>query len=202
MEILVSDDHELIRDGIAILLNKLCSGATILEATTGDEAIAIATSHPGLDLAVIDLSLPGISGLPMVTRLCQLQPETPILVLSASADRALVLKTIECGASGFVYKSLGTTVLEEALRMVLAGGVFMPPLTGSEEGNLPNVTPRQRQILELLAQGKSNKEIANKLHISSNTIKNHLAKLYEQFSVSNRTQAVMKAQELTSNPLL
>ena len=82
--------------------------------------------------------------------------------------------------------------------MVLAGGVFIPPLVEGEDTELAGITPRQRQILELLAQGKSNKEMANTLHISANTIKNHLAKLYDQFSVSNRTQAVMKAQELTS----
>lgn len=198
MQILVSDDHELIRDGISILLNKLLDHPTILLAETGDEAIHIATTHRDLDLAVIDLSLPGLNGLPMVSRMCHLLPETPVLILSASAERSVVLKTIECGASGFVYKSLGTTVLEEAVQMVLAGGVFMPPLAESEDPECPGITPRQRQILELLAQGKSNKEMANTLHISANTVKNHLAKLYEQFSVSNRTQAVMKAQELTS----
>ncbi|PPI81524.1 DNA-binding response regulator [Marinobacter flavimaris] len=198
VRILVSDDHELIRDGISILLKKLLDNPTVLEAETGDEAISIAEDHRDLDLAVIDLSLPGVNGLPMVSKLCQLLPETPILILSASADRNLVLKTIESGASGFVYKSLGTTVLEDALQMVLAGGVFIPPLVEDEDTELTGITPRQRQILELLAQGKSNKEMANTLHISANTIKNHLAKLYDQFSVSNRTQAVMKAQELTS----
>ncbi|WP_168215621.1 response regulator transcription factor [Marinobacter confluentis] len=198
MKILVSDDHELIRDGVAALLGRLEPGADILLATTGDEAIAIASEHQDLDLAVIDLSLPGTSGLPMVSKLCELLADAPVLVLSASADRHLILKTIECGASGFVYKALGTRVLEHALQMVLAGGVFMPPLRENEDQALSAVTPRQRQILELLAQGKSNKEIANTLHISANTIKNHLAKLYEHFRVSNRTQAVMKAQELVS----
>lgn len=198
MKILVSDDHELIRDGVAALMGRLDPGADIFQATTGDEAIAMASEHQDLDLAVIDLSLPGTSGLPMVSQLCELLADTPVLVLSASADRHLILKTIECGASGFVYKALGTAVLADALRMVLAGGVFMPPFRESEEPALSAVTPRQRQILELLAQGKSNKEIANTLHISANTIKNHLAKLYEHFRVSNRTQAVMKAQELVS----
>ncbi|MBE0485477.1 response regulator transcription factor [Marinobacter sp.] len=199
MKILVSDDHELIRDGVTALLERLEPGADIFQATTGDEAIATAAEHQDLDLAVIDLSLPGTSGLPMVSRLCELLADTPVLVLSASADRHLVLKTIECGASGFIYKALGNAALEEALRMVLAGGVFMPPVRESEDDALSTVTPRQRQILELLAQGKSNKEIANTLHISANTIKNHLAKLYEHFRVSNRTQAVMKAQEMISD---
>jgi DNA-binding NarL/FixJ family response regulator len=199
LKILVSDDHELIRDGVTTLLGKLEPGANIFQATTGDEAIAIASEHQDLDLAVVDLSLPGTSGLTMVSRICELLADTPVLVLSASADSHLILKSIESGASGFVYKALGTAVLEEALRMVLAGGVFMPPLRESEGQSLSAVTARQRQILELLAKGKSNKEIANTLHVSANTIKNHLAKLYEHFSVSNRTQAVMKAQELMSD---
>jgi DNA-binding NarL/FixJ family response regulator len=199
VKILVSDDHELIRDGVSTLLRKLEIDADVVEAKTGDEAIAIAAKNPNLGLAVVDLSLPGTNGLPMVARLCELLPETPVLVLSASADRHLILRTIECGAAGFVYKALGTTVLAEALRMVMAGGIFMPPIRETEQHGLSAVTPRQRQILELLAQGKSNKEIANTLHISANTIKNHLAKLYEHFSVSNRTQAVMRAQELMSD---
>jgi len=196
MRILVADDHELIREGISILMHNLSDNAEINEATTGDEAIAIASDSSEFDLAVIDLSLPGLSGLPMVAKLCELLPDTPVVILSACEDRYQVLKAIECGASGFVYKSLGKTVLEEALLMVLAGGVFMPPLTDSTD--IPHITARQRQVLELLVEGKSNKEIANRLHISTNTIKNHLAKLYDQLSVSNRTQAVMKARKLVS----
>lgn len=201
LQILVSDDHELIRDGLSILMHKLSSDADVLEATTGDEAIAIAENHPGLELAIIDLSLPGLNGLPMVARLCELLPDTPIVILSATVDRQHVLKAIECGASGFVYKSLGKSVLEEAILLVLAGGVFMPPIDHGKEDDTPTVTSRQREILELLAKGKSNKEIANYLHISVNTIKNHLSKLYDQFSVSNRTQAVMKARELLAMDL-
>lgn len=201
MQILVSDDHELIRDGIAILMHKLSREAEVLEATTGDEAIAIAESHPGLELAIIDLSMPGPNGLPLVKRLCELLPDTPVVILSATADRQHVLKSIDCGASGFVYKSLGKTVLEEAILMVLAGGVFIPPMDSRSAEEAPPVTSRQREILELLAKGQSNKEIANKLHISVNTIKNHLSKLYDQFSVSNRTQAVMKARELLAMEL-
>lgn len=201
LQVLVSDDHELIRNGISVLINKLSDDADVLEATTGDEAVTIARSHPGLELAIVDLSLPGLSGLPMVATLCELLPDTPVVILSATVDRQHVLKAIECGASGFVYKSLGNAILEEAILMVLAGGVFMPPLNPDAHGDIPPVTSRQRQILELLAKGKSNKEIANSLHISVNTIKNHLAKLYDQFSVSNRTQAVMKARELlTTSP--
>eukprot|EP00163_Fabomonas_tropica_P030790 TRINITY_DN7110_c0_g3_i1.p1 TRINITY_DN7110_c0_g3~~TRINITY_DN7110_c0_g3_i1.p1 ORF type:complete len:218 (+),score=34.48 TRINITY_DN7110_c0_g3_i1:103-756(+) len=216
-------------------MHKLSQEAEVLEATTGDEAIAIAQSHPGLELAIIDLSMPGPNGLPLVKKLCELLPDTPVVILSATADRQHVLKSIDCGASGFVYKSLGKTVLEEAILMVLAGGVFIPPMDScsAEEApsvtsrqreilellakgqsnkeispmdscsaeEAPSVTSRQREILELLAKGQSNKEIANKLHISVNTIKNHLSKLYDQFSVSNRTQAVMKARELLAMEL-
>eukprot|EP00003_Mantamonas_plastica_P026819 TRINITY_DN5607_c0_g6_i1.p3 TRINITY_DN5607_c0_g6~~TRINITY_DN5607_c0_g6_i1.p3 ORF type:complete len:184 (+),score=37.13 TRINITY_DN5607_c0_g6_i1:1293-1844(+) len=182
-------------------MHKLSQEAEVLEATTGDEAIAIAQSHPGLELAIIDLSMPGPNGLPLVKKLCELLPDTPVVILSATADRQHVLKSIDCGASGFVYKSLGKTVLEEAILMVLAGGVFIPPMDSCSAEEAPSVTSRQREILELLAKGQSNKEIANKLHISVNTIKNHLSKLYDQFSVSNRTQAVMKARELLAMEL-
>lgn len=199
MRVLISDDYELIRDGVAVLVNRLADDIEIIEATTTFEAIACATDNPAFELAIIGLSLPGSDSLPLVVRMCGLLPETTVIFVSASEDRECALKALESGASGFVYKSQTTALLEEALMKALPGKVLILPGNRDPEPAVLRATPRQCEILALLAKGKSNKEIARILAVSAHTIKNHLAKLYLRLGVSNRTQAVMKAGEVISS---
>ncbi|MDI9245144.1 response regulator transcription factor [Marinobacter sp. CHS3-4] len=200
MRILISDNYELIRDGLTVLVNKLANDIEVVTAATDHEAIACARANPAFELAIIGLSLPGSDSLPLVSVMCGLLPETALVFVSASEDQQCVLKTIASGASGFVYKSQKTALLKKALLMAMKGKVFIPPLDpDSEPATLRTITPRQSEVLALLARGKSNKEIAKLLDVSAHTIKNHLSKLYKRLNVLNRTQAVMKASEILAN---
>jgi len=181
---------------MAVLVNRLAEKIEIIEATTNFEAIACATDNPAFELAIIGLSLPASDSLPLVARMCGLLPGTAVIFVSASEDHECALKALESGASGFVYKSQTTALLEQALLTALDGKVLIPPGSRGPEPAALRATPRQCEILALLATGKSNKEIANLLDVSAHTIKNHLAKLYRRLGVSNRTQAVMKAGEV------
>lgn len=182
---------------MATLVNRLADDIDIIQATTYDEAIVLATEHPTLELAIVGLSLPESDSLPLVVTLCGLLPQTPVIFVSSSENPETALKAIECGASGFVYKSQKVALLREAVLLAMNGKLLTQPLA---QGSVPEAllaTPRQRDILNLLAKGKSNKEIARILGVSTHTIKNHLSKIYKRWGLNNRTQAVMKASEVT-----
>ena len=202
MDILVADDHGLVRDGLKPFLRELDSGVSIHEAATLDEALAKAAACASLGLIVLDLNMPGMDGLAGLERLHALYPETPIVILSGHVSRADVMAAVRAGAVGYIPKTVGGSSMVNALRLVLSGETYVPAMVFTEPETvqpqqvplgaqpLATLSPREREILEHLVSGSTNKEIARKLELQEITIKIHLRNVYRKIGAVNRAQAV------------
>lgn len=210
MKIILADDHALFREGARHLLQQLGEeGIEVLEAATCQEAIAYADQHEDIDLALLDLHMPGVVGVECVVHFQAAHPDVPVVVLSGSESRPNVQAVLDVGALGYIPKSSSSQVMLSAIRLVLSGGIYLPPLVMDQElatteamappSTQRGVTPcclteRQMDVLKLLAAGKPNKLIARELGLGEGTIKVHLAGIFRTLEVSNRTEAVMEAQ--------
>jgi DNA-binding NarL/FixJ family response regulator len=202
MRILLADDHALFRSGLSLVLQQLKPDVSVIEAANLQEALAQA--GPGLDLALLDLNMPGMDGAAGVIRFREQATDVPVVVVSASEDAADIEQLLDAGAVGYIPKSSSSQVMLSALSLVLAGGVYVPtqvlrralPHAGpsSKPGAGALLTDRQLDVLRLLVQGKPNKVIARELCLSEGTVKIHLASLYRVLNAANRTEAVMAAQ--------
>jgi DNA-binding NarL/FixJ family response regulator len=202
MNILVVDDHPLYRSGVAYTLQTTGMDVTVVECAALDAAFQRLDDGLQADLLILDLQMPGYSGLDSVRAVRSRRPELPVLVLSGNEDPAVVHECIELGAFGFLSKSAGSDQFHAALTRVLAGGVYLPPASLSVAaparraqqdawGRLgARLTERQRQVLLGIVQGKPNKAIARDLGLSDTTVKSHVAHILEALVVSNRTEAV------------
>lgn len=205
MNILLVDDHALFRGGLKSLLKELGAGLVLDEAGNCSQALQQAAGRR-YDLILLDLNMPGLNRLDALAALRDAAPDAPVVVLSGETEPNLVRATIERGAMGFIPKSATPEVLIEALRLVLAHGVYLPlevlesmnaaapaagpPGDASGAGSLPGLTPRQRDVLRYVIQGKPNKVIARELDIAESTVKVHLSSVLRAFGVRNRTEAV------------
>jgi DNA-binding NarL/FixJ family response regulator len=212
MQILLIDDHALFRSGLKFLLSDLDEGLVFAEAATLKEAEK--TSQQQFDLILLDWNLPGHKGETTLARVRELFNEATIVILSGEEDPALVRKAVDLGASGFIPKSSLPVVMVSALRLVLAGGIYLPaellfqnqtPRFASQNGSPPTFNPlsflseRQQQALMLAVKGKSNKEISRELEVSEGTVKQHLSTAFRLLNVNNRTEAVYAVAELERN---
>lgn len=209
VKILVVDDHTLFREGLKFLLRGLDAALEVEEAGTCDQALALA-AHGGHELVLLDLRLPGRNGLDALAALREGAPGVPIVVLSGEDDPQVIRAAIEAGAMGFIPKSSTSAVLVQALRLVLANGVYLPaaalessydaPPAAAEppaaEAVLAGITPRQLDVLRFVIQGKTNKMIGRELGISDGTVKQHLSAVLRALDVRNRTEAVYAAAKL------
>jgi len=198
MDILIVDDHALVRDGLSQVLNALDAAVNVYQAASVEAALAQVEDGPAFDLVLVDLALPDGDGLDLVAVLADRSPRVPVVVLSGSADAAASEQALAAGAMGFIPKSSPTAILVQALKLILAGGVYAPPASrlidaARADGNA-GLTSRQQAILEQLAAGRANKQIAHDLGISEATVKAHVSAIFRAFGVSNRTQAVRAAQ--------
>lgn len=211
MKILIVDDHQLIREGLRPVLKQLApppETAEVLEAADFEAALGLAQDHPDLDLVLLDLNLPGASGFDGLERLQQRFPAVPVVVVSGEDDPALVRGALDHGALGFIPKSSSSAVILGAIRLVLAGGTYLPreimaapraapsPAPGRDGLNGLDLTPRQAEVLRLLLAGKSNKLICRELDLAEGTVKNHLAAIFRALNVSTRVEAVVAAGRL------
>lgn len=203
MKAILADDHALFRDGFALLLKQqLEPDVTVLEAASLPEAWQQAEQHADADLVLLDISMPGMEGVESVQGLLKRFPGIPVVILSATESRPLVEALLEIGIAGFIPKSSSSQVMVSALRLVLSGGIYIPPqLLGSgdivPDGSLlSRLTERQRDVLLLLAEGKSNKQISRDLDLSEGTVKAHLNTIYRMLDVANRTEAALLARRL------
>ena len=203
VKLIVVDDHELVREAVQHVLARLEAATTVVTAPSCDTGFALADAHPDADLVLLDLNLPGLSGIAALRAWRTRYPALPVVVVSANQDRQTVLAALSSGAAGFVPKSATNDVLLAAVRMVLAGGKYFPPeaiAAGSPPGGrrppIPLLTPRQLDVLRLLAQGKSNKVICRELGISERTVKVHLTDMFRVLGVQTRTQAALAAARL------
>lgn len=205
MKCLIADDHQMVRLALKVALEPLGADATFVEAANAEEAIAAAGAHDDIDLVLIDVSMPGMGGLEGVKRLRAAHPALPVVVCTALEDGTLVKELLGLGVAGFLPKSDSTQVILEAVRLVLAGGTYVPPRLLAAASAPPSaaaialdsLTPRQRDVLRLLAQGKPNKVIARELDISEATVKVHLLSVFRALGARNRTEAVVIAQRAT-----
>lgn len=206
---LVADDDEFFRSAANSILSTKLGFTTVVEANSFDEAVDQLASYEGaepISLALFDLTMPGISNPSNLYTVREGMPKVTVVVVSASEKRSDILTSLAAGVHGYVPKGLGIRELERALRLILAGQVYVPvKLTevGAAPDNiekdwaepaerkrqLPDLTPRQHDVLELIVNGKSNKEIARVLSLSEGTVKMHIAALLRNLGVSNRTAA-------------
>jgi DNA-binding NarL/FixJ family response regulator len=201
MKILICDDHALFREGLELVLAQLEPGARLESVADAETALARVAATPDLDLVLLDLALPGLSGLDALEALRRDHPAVPVVMLSASESPADARAALDRGASGFIPKSTRGSVLLGAVRLVLGGGVYVPPLLIDAPRAAPpsrshGLTARQLEVLRLIARGLTNGEIASALGISGATVKNHLERIYEALDASNRTEAAMRMREL------
>ena len=200
MKILIADDHVLFREGLRQLLQQLSEEVTVLDAVDHDAILRLAALHPDADLALLDLDMPGKVPLAALAALLSQSPTIPIVVMSASDDLDEVRRTLDAGAMGFIPKSETASVILSALRLVLAGGIYVPPMLmhrggpGLHSGE-PGLTPRQRDVLQRLMMGKSNKEISRELSLSEATVKVHLAAIFRSLNVNSRAEAARVVEE-------
>lgn len=210
MKIILADDHALFREGARHLLKQLGDDIDVLEAGNCQGAIEHADRHGDIDLALLDLHMQGVAGVECVVHFLASHADVPVVVLSGSESRPNVQAALDAGALGYILKSSSSQVMLAAIRLVLSGGIYLPPLmmdydlvpgatmTASQpaERSLPpcRLTERQMDVLKQLAAGKSNKLIARELGLGEGTIKVHLAGIFRALDVSNRTEAVMEAQ--------
>lgn len=198
MKVLIADDHSLFREGLAHVLAELDSVLDLLHAADCLRALELASAHPDLDLVLLDLEMPGMSGLEALQRLCDRFPALPVVVLSATTHRADMQRALDLGAMGFVPKDATGRQMIQALRLVLAGGLAVPSalVRPAVDDLRADLTERQREVLALLARGLVNKEIARTLGLAEATVKMHITAIMKLLGVSNRTQAVLAAQRL------
>ncbi len=201
MKILLADDHALFRDGIRYVLQQLAEGVDLLEAGDFRQAMSLADQHPELDLALLDLHMPGSYGVSSVDEFHQHYPHIPVVVVSADVASANMEKAMNYGAVGFVSKNSSAQVMLGALKLVLSGGVYVPPeilrRNLGDAGVKPHgLTPRQHEVLQYLCAGLSNKEIAARIRLAEGTVKIHVAAVYQALNVNSRLEAVRAAEYL------
>ena len=194
---LLVEDHPLVRSGTAQLLRRLGDCVEVLEAGTCREALALCRQHPDIDLVLLDLALPGMDGFEGLDHFRHQFPSLPVVVLSASDAPGDVRLAMARGAQGYLFKTLPPGVMEQALRLVLEGGVYLPPtvLDPTPPPLLQQLTPRQRDVLFLLEKGLSNKEIGRRLGLTENTVRSHAAAIFRCLGVRNRTEAARWLRE-------
>jgi DNA-binding NarL/FixJ family response regulator len=202
--VLIADDHPMVRRALSeSLLQSFGDSFEVLEAGSVASARE-ALSTTSVDLLLLDLSMPGMDGARSLHALRADYPSVPILVVSAIEEPHVMRQTMELGAAGFLPKSSPFSTITDAVRAVLAGELWFPHLgaTAAEHedpllARIATLTPQQRYVLELVCQGKHNKEIATELHVTEATIKAHVTQILHKLGVRSRTQAALLARQLT-----
>jgi len=200
MKLLIVDDHPLLREGVASVLRQFADGVQVLQASDGQAALALAAQHLDLSAVLLDLHMDGMAGIATLTQLRQHHPGLPVLVLSSSEDPGDVRRVLAAGGRGYCPKSASHTTLLAALRLVLGGEVYVPPLMAQalaaprNAADASAITERQNQVLQLLGKGMSNKDIARALGMQEKTVKGHVSAIFRALHVVHRMQAVQAAR--------
>ena len=195
IKVLLAEDHSLVRAGIRSLLQKLPWLEVVAEASNGREALAlIKTHHP--DVILMDIAMPELNGLEAASRIRKEHPNTRIIILSMHATEEYVLQALRAGATGYLLKDASTAELELAIQAVVKGENYLSPVVskhvvsgyvrrvgGEPVSTTEPLTPRQREILQLIAEGNSTKEIASKLNISIKTVETHRTQLMDRLKI-------------------
>ncbi len=213
MKTLLADDHPLMREGVRLVLSQLEPQVAIIDAHDYPSLFAQAAQHADLDLALVDLNMPGFVGMQGISQFRNRFPDIPLVVLSASESAHDIRSALEAGALGYIPKAAPAAAMLAVLRQVLAGDTYVPACLGDNHAGLRSVAPvdfaapqhsgltaRQLEVARLLAQGCTNKAIAGMLAMSESTVKVHIAAIFRAFGVTNRTEAVLEIQRLMQKP--
>ncbi|MCK6624881.1 MAG: response regulator transcription factor [Anaerolineae bacterium] len=194
IRVLLADDHALVRAGFRALLQSLPDMEVVAEAGDGREALRLITLHQP-DVVLMDIGMPGLNGLEAAAQALDELPQTRIIILSMHAHEEYVLRALRSGAVGYLLKDAGTTELELAVRAVMRGEMYLSPAVskhviaeyvqrvGSQPNSLEQLTPRQREILQLIAEGQTTKEIARILNLSVKTVETYRTQLMERLDI-------------------
>ncbi len=207
LRVAIADDHPVFRDGLGALLSSLPDVEVVGEASTGEEAVTLAQRlHP--DVVVMDLNMPDVNGIEATRRIIQDDPHANVLMLTMFEDDDSVFAAMRAGARGYLVKGSNQTEIIRAIEAVGAGeAVFGPPIaqrmieyfstarTESGETAFPQLTDRERQVLDLIAQGNSNQAIAQSLVLSPKTVRNHVSNIFAKLQVADRAEAIVRARE-------
>ncbi len=211
--IIVADDHALVRGGLVQLVRLVEENVEIIEANDFNQTLELLSEGQAIDLLLLDLLMPGMNGMEGIKQICKDSPDVPVIVVSARENVTAIRNALAAGAVGYIPKTSSPDVMMSAIKLVLSGGVYVPPHVlglseqieetiedqlAAEKGNLlpsrgySKLTQRQQEVLDLMALGKSNKEIADELGLTTGTVKMHSSRIFKSLNVQNRTEAVAK----------
>lgn len=204
---LVVDDHPLFRDALQIAIHSAFPEAEIIEASSVSQAREHLLQDQGMDLVLLDLSMPGTHGVEGLLELRALTPKTPIVIVSAAEEPRIIHEVMTCGAAGYISKSTRKPELAEAIRDVMSGLIYLPkdyeppkqePGSSDEDiaARVASLTPQQLRVLIMLRKGLANKQIAYELDVGETTIKAHVSEILRKLRVTSRTQAVIEVSRL------
>ena len=209
IRLIIADDHPLFRDALRGTVANVVASASIEEAGSFDELTRRLEQESDVDLVLLDLAMPGVSGFSGLIYLRSQYPGVPVVIVSASDDAETIRRSMDFGASGFIPKRFGVETLREAITKVLAGDVWVPAdvdLAGSADPDaaklrdrLVTLTPQQVRVLMMLSEGLLNKQIAYELKVSEATIKAHVSAILQKLNVESRTQAVIVAARIAGH---
>ncbi len=207
----IADDHPLFRGAVRLALEGMAAASEIHECGTIDEAKAFIGARGDIDLMLLDLAMPGVSGLSGLVILKAMRPELPVVVVTASEDVDTMRRALELGASGFIPKSASMDAMRDAISTVMDGGIATPanlvlgfesdPETRDLIDRLKMLTPQQTRVLGMLAEGLLNKQIAYDLGVSEATVKAHVSAILQKLNVDSRTQAVIRLSRIGAEAL-
>lgn len=207
LRVLIADDHPIFRDGIRALLASVPDFEIAGEAATGEEAIAeAATLQP--DVVLMDLQMPGIGGVEATRQILFASPHIRVLIVTMFEDDYLVFSAMRAGARGYIIKGVNSSDMLRAIRAVGSGEAIFSPAIAARLMNFfaaprpaipaqafPELSAREREILDLIAQGASNSDIANRLVLSPKTVRNHVSNVFSKLQVADRAQAIIRGRE-------
>ena len=207
IRILIADDHTLFRGGLKALLASLPDAEIVGEASNGEEAIALAAQLQP-DVVLMDIQMPGVNGIEATRRILETSPHVGVLMLTMFEDDDSVFAAMRAGARGYILKGAGQADLTRAIQAVGSGeALFAPgvaqrllaylgtPRGRAQEHIFPELTEREREVLNLIAAGNNNATIANKLVLSPKTVRNHISNIFSKLQVADRAEAIIRARE-------
>jgi DNA-binding NarL/FixJ family response regulator len=207
IRIFLADDHTLFRDGMRALLTTIPDMAVVGEAATGEEAV-VAVEHLLPDVVLMDIQMPGLNGIDATRRITQTSPHIGIIMVTMFEDNDSVFAAMRAGARGYILKGAGQDEVTRTIRAVAQGealfgatiagrlmSFFNTPRPVAPTEIFPELTDREREVLELIAQGCTNQAIASRLTVSQKTVRNHVSNIFSKLQVAGRAEAIIRARD-------